>query len=254
MPVAERKIGTGIDPVRAARVDLAAAHRLANHFGFDSGIWNHFTLTVPGATSRFLVKAHGLLMSEISASNLIVVDAAGTVVEGEGIVETSAFCIHSKIHELHPNAHCVLHAHPPYCTWLADLKDGRVEMVDQVSLRFYDRVAYDEDYGGLAFDLAEGERIARTMGDKPILISRSHGVTVTGASVSLAFDDLYYLEQACARQFRIDASGREAEMVPKAVLERLDNGFDDEYRAEAAQLYFDALKRMLDSALPGYDA
>jgi ribulose-5-phosphate 4-epimerase/fuculose-1-phosphate aldolase len=253
MAVAARKIGTGADPVREARVDLAAAHRLARHFGYDSGIFNHFTLTVPGATGRFLVKAHGLLMSEISASNLIVVDSEGAVVEGEGIVEASAFCIHSKIHELHPSAHCVLHAHPPYCTWLADVKGGVVEMVDQDSVRFYDRIAYDEDYGGVAFDLDEGERIARTMGDKPILISRSHGVTVTGASVSQAFDDLFYLEQACARQFRVYASGREAEMIPQAVLESLGDGYDDNYRAEAARLYFDALKRMLDSEMPGYD-
>ena len=86
MSVAERKIGAGIDPVQEARVDLAAAHRLASHFGFDSGIFNHFTLTVPGTTGRFLVKAHGLLMSEISASNLIVVDGSGAVVEGEGLV------------------------------------------------------------------------------------------------------------------------------------------------------------------------
>jgi len=253
MSVAARKIGTGTDPVRAARVDLAAAHRLASHFGFDSGIFNHFTLTVPGAPGRFLVKAHGLLMNEITASNLIVVDSEGAVVEGEGIVETTAFCIHSKIHELHPEAKCVLHAHPPYCTWLADLKDGHLEMVDQDSLRFYDRVAYDEDYGGLALDLAEGERIARTMGEKPILISRSHGVTVTAATVSRAFDELYYLEGACARQFRVYASGREAEMIPQAVLDRLDNGYGDEYRAEAAHLYFAALKRMLDRLMPGYD-
>ena len=48
------------DSMHQARVDLAAAHRLAYRFGFDDGIHNHFTLMVPGATDRFLVKAHGL--------------------------------------------------------------------------------------------------------------------------------------------------------------------------------------------------
>ncbi len=67
------------------------------------------------------------------------------------------------------------------------------------------------------------------------------------------FDELYYLEGACARQFRVNASGREAEMIPQAVLDRLDNGYGDEYRAEAAHLYFEALKRMLDDVMPGYD-
>ena len=50
------------DSMRQARVDLAAVHRLAHRFGFDGGIHNHFTLMVPDATDRFLVKAHGLLI------------------------------------------------------------------------------------------------------------------------------------------------------------------------------------------------
>ena len=157
------KLDTGRDPARQARIDLAAAYQLANIFGYDDGIWNHFTLTIPGSSDRFLVKPHGLLMSEITASNLIVVDHDGSVVEGDGYVETTAFCIHSKIHELLPDAACVLHAHPPYCNWLADSDGKRVEMFDQDSLRFFNRVAYDDDYQGFASDAAEGERMARAL-------------------------------------------------------------------------------------------
>ena len=44
------------------------------------------------------MKPHGLLMSEITASNLIVVDCDGDTVRGEGEVETTALHIHAAIH------------------------------------------------------------------------------------------------------------------------------------------------------------
>lgn len=246
------KLETGPDPMREARVDLAAAYRLAARFGYDDGIWNHFTLTVPGAPDRFLVKAHGLLMSEVSASNLIVVDAEGAVIEGEGYVERTAFCIHSKIHELVPAANCVIHAHPPHCSWLADIEDGRIEMIDQDSMGFLDRVAYDDDYQGIALDTAEGERMARAFDGKPILLSRNHGLTTVGETVADAFNDLHYMERVCAKQYRVAVSGRKPAMIPQAVLDRRDNRDVGGYRAEAAKLLFDALKRQLDREQPDY--
>ncbi|MEX2650244.1 MAG: class II aldolase/adducin family protein [Alphaproteobacteria bacterium] len=242
------------DPVRQARIDLAAAYRLANRFGYDDGIWNHFTLAVPGAPDRFLVKRHGLLMSEVTASNLIVVGADGQVVEGDGIVERTAFCIHSRIHALVADATCVLHVHPPYCAWLANVAGGRLAIIHQDSMRFHERIAYDDDYDGFADDPAEGERMARAFGDKPILLSRNHGVTVTARSVAEAFYDLHYLEIACARQHLVAASGRTAALVPTKVLDRLRNAFRGDASAESARLTFDALKRQLDREAPGYDA
>ena len=54
-------VSSAENPVREARIDLAAAHRLAARLGFDDGIWNHFSLKVLGRPEHFLVKAHGLL-------------------------------------------------------------------------------------------------------------------------------------------------------------------------------------------------
>ena len=53
-----------------ARVDLAAAHRLAFIQGFSEGIFNHLTFVVPGSTRPLLpdpvrhalVRSHGLLL------------------------------------------------------------------------------------------------------------------------------------------------------------------------------------------------
>lgn len=231
------------DSIYQARVDLAAAHRLAYRFDFDDGIHNHFTLMVPGTTDRFLVKAHGLLMSEITANNLIVVDTQGNVVEGSGTIERSAFCIHAAVHVRHPSAICVLHAHPPYSTWLADVEDGRLCMTNQDILRFHERVAYDDGYQGA--DNEVGEQFASAIGNKSVLVSRNHGVTVAGATVAEAFYDLYYLELACKRQYFLATSGCKASVVPEDVSTRTRQLIDSEF-ATSAVLYFDALKRELD--------
>ena len=230
---------------RRARVDLAAVHRIAHRFGFDDGIWNHFTLMVPGTTDRFLVKAHGLLMNEITASNLIVADTEGKVLEGEGHIERSAFCIHSRIHRDHPRARCILHAHPPYATWLSDVAEGRLMMTNQDNLRFYGQVAYDDDYLGPAFETSEGERMTRAFAGKPVLLSRNHGLTVAADSVAEAFYDLYYMELACKRQYLLVGSGAPPSVVSDNVAANARAALAVEH-VESAVLFFDALKRQLD--------
>jgi len=44
----------------------------------------------------------------------------------------------------------------------------------QTALKFYERLAVDEDYQGLALDYAEGERIARAAGDADVLMLKNH--------------------------------------------------------------------------------
>src|SRR3954447_12012753 len=84
---------------RQARIDLAAALRLAVHNGFHEGIDNHFTLTTPGEPSHFLLNPYGLHWSEVRASDLLEVDLEGAVVDGEGMADRTAVCIHGPIHK-----------------------------------------------------------------------------------------------------------------------------------------------------------
>ena len=78
------------------RIDLAAAYRLAERFGLNEGISNHFTARVPGERDQFLVIPHGLYWSEVRASDLLVVGEDGRILEGDGEVEPSALFIHSR--------------------------------------------------------------------------------------------------------------------------------------------------------------
>src|ERR1700759_5694733 len=88
------------DAIEQARIDLAAAHRLAVLHELEEGIDNHFTVNVPGRSDRWLILPFGLHWSEAKASDMIVFDESGRTVEGNGVVELSAQCIHAPIHRI----------------------------------------------------------------------------------------------------------------------------------------------------------
>jgi len=240
------------ETLRQARVDLAAALRLAARFGFNEGVCNHFSFAVPGLRDRYLLNPHGVHWSAMRASDILLVDGEGRTLEGETEAELTAFTIHGRVHARHPNAYCVMHTHMPYATALTCVEGGALEPIHQNSLRFYGDVAYDWAYNGLAEDPAEGERIAEALGDKRVLFMGNHGVLVVGPTVAKAFDDLYYLEQACRIQVLAMSTGRPLKRVTDNVAANTKAEF--EAGGAYAEPHFDALKRLLDAEDPGYAA
>jgi ribulose-5-phosphate 4-epimerase/fuculose-1-phosphate aldolase len=240
----------GRGDVAAAREDLAAALRLAARFNLHEGICNHFSFMVPGTSDRFLINPYGVHWSRMTPGDLVEVDVNGKVIEGRGEVEATAFSIHLAVHMASPRARCVLHTHMPYATALTCLEDGRIEPIHQNALRFMGRIAYDDDYQGLAIDLTEGDRIARAMGGADIGLLAHHGVIVAGETVGRAFDDLYYLERAAEVQVLAYSTGRPLRRVPDAVVSRTAQQFAGE--AHQAEKHFAALKRVLDAECPDW--
>jgi ribulose-5-phosphate 4-epimerase/fuculose-1-phosphate aldolase len=240
------------DPVVQARIDLAAALRWAARHQLNEGIDNHFSMVVPGREDCFLINPHGLHWSEITPADLVMTDATGKIIEGRHPVEATAFYIHGRVHLGNPRAKVVLHTHMPYATALTTLAGGRIEMCTQNAFRYYDRIAYDEKYNGLALDDEEGDRLCRAMGDKEILLLRNHGVIVAGDSVATAYEDLYFLERTALVQVLAMQTGRPLEIVPTQIVARTARQIAEGGR-EQAILHFEALKRMLSRDEPSWD-
>ena len=198
---------------------------------------------VPGTSDRFLVIPYGLLWSEVTASNLLLIDEEGNVLEGEGEPDATAFFIHKALHKAGHVA--VLHTHMPKSTALCCTKDFKLHMCHQNCLRFFDRIAYDPQFNGLVTDDSEGSRIAAAMeGNKGIYMHAHHGVIVAGESISSAFDDLYYLERAAEVQILAMSTGKELAIVDDETALGFRSQFDDA-GASWAKAHFDALKRGL---------
>jgi len=229
---------------RVGRVELAAAFRMAARLGMHEGICNHFSLALTDDGGEFLVNPHGYRFGELRARDLLRVDAGGQVLSGSCDVEPSALFIHGRMHLARPDCRCILHSHMPYATALTSLEGGRLEPINQNALRFTGQIAYDDEYGGLALDAGEGDRIAAALADKRILFMANHGVVAVGPSVAAAFDDLYYLERACQNQVLAMATGRPLKRVPEDQIRRTIAEFES-YENQA-ELHFAAMKRMLD--------
>jgi ribulose-5-phosphate 4-epimerase/fuculose-1-phosphate aldolase len=252
-----KSIQSSPDAERNARVELAACYRLAERFGLNEGIDNHMTLLLPGHKDRFLLAPFGMHWSEVKASDFMVVDFSGRVLSGQGAVEDTALYIHQPVHRLSPQGECVLHTHMPYATALCMLENPRLEMAVQTAVGFYDDVAYDSSYNGLAHDVTEGERMARALGEKSVLMLANHGVLVVGKTVPQAFERLYFLERAAQAQVLALSTGRPLRLISEAVIKKTVAQFNDSASVggrNRSELHFEALKRMLDRGASDYSS
>ena len=241
------------DPVTQAKIHLAAAHRLAVMHELEEGIDNHFTVTVPGHDDRYLILPFGLHWSEARASDMIVFDEAGATLEGEGVVELSAQCIHAPIHRI-TGRRVVLHTHQTWAVALNMLEDNRLLPASQTAAFFHGTIAYDDHYAGTADTLEEGERLAGLVGDKDIVFMKNHGVLVTGDTVAQAYRRLYKLERVCRAQVLALGTGRPLSVLSDEIVARVQSPAPDDRhsRAERERLYFEAMMRVLDRENPGY--
>lgn len=252
-PLKTARAADATDAVWQAKVHLAAALRLAVRDDLEEGIDNHFTMTVPGYEDRYLVLPFGLHWSEAKASDMIVFNEQGETLEGEGVVELSAQCIHAPIHRI-TGARVVLHTHQTWAVALNMLKNNRLLPASQTAAFFHGHVAYDDHYQGTADFVAEGERLARVIGDKHVLFMKNHGVLVVGNSVAQAYRRLYKLERVCRAQVLAMSTGQALEILPDHVVAEVQSPpRDDRHsRTERERLYFEAMMRVLDREAPGY--
>ena len=242
----------GIDDavVTQGRVDLAVALRWAARLGLNEGVCNHFSFEL--AEDRYLINPQGMHWSEVTPGDMLLIDGAGSVLEGIHSLEPTAFFIHSHIHKANPHARCVLHTHMPFATALTLIAGGRLEWCNQNALRYWGRVGYDDVYNGVALEDAEGARIAAKLQSKDVLFMASHGVTVVGSSIAWAFDDLYYLERACMHQVLAvqGAGGKPLRRIPDDMCERVGKQIAGE--RQQSDLFFASIKRMLEREDPGW--
>ena len=183
----------------AERVDLAAAFRWTARMEMHESVANHFSLAVSEDGASFLMNPNMMHFSRIRASDLLLIDAndPATMARPDA-PDPTAWGLHGAVHRLCPHARCAMHVHPVYATVLASLADSTLPPIDQRTAAFYNRVAVDGEYGGLAFE-AEAERCCANLADpaKTVLVMANHGIMVIGQDVAETFNRLYYFERAC---------------------------------------------------------
>ena len=189
------------------RVELAAAYRLVEYFGWTELIYGHLTAHVPGGEPHFLINPYGLNYDEVTASNLVKIDMDGNIVEdSEYNVNEAGFVIHSAIHMRSTEENrVVMHTHTRAGMAVAALEEGLLQVSMNATSLFND-IAY-HDYEGPSLYLDERERLVGSLGNKHAMILRNHGLMTVGKTVAAAFQRLYRLERACQIQIDAGAAG-----------------------------------------------
>jgi len=184
---------------------LAAAFRLFSKFGFDEGAAGHITARDPEFADTFWVNPFGVHFSQVNVSNLIRCDQHGDVVEGDYPVNAAAFAIHSRVHHTRPDAVAAAHSHSTYGRAWSTL--GRLlDPLTQDACAFYqDHAIYDE-FGGVAVELDEGQRIANALGPYKAAILQSHGLLTVGKTVDEAAWWFITMERSCQVQLLAEAA------------------------------------------------
>jgi ribulose-5-phosphate 4-epimerase/fuculose-1-phosphate aldolase len=233
------------------RRDLAAAFRWAARLGFHEAVANHFSAAISPDGSSFLLNPVGKHFSRMTASELLALEAGEVGNKPHPLADRTAWFLHAHIHHAVPRARCILHTHMPYTTTLACLADFEFLMLDQNACRFYERIAYDRSYAGMALDDTEGQRVASLLGDSnSVVFLGNHGVLVIGQTVAEAFDELYYLEKAAQLQVLALSTGRPLSLIS----DQIASVAAVQWRSysDAAALHLAELRAILDAEGSNY--
>ena len=234
---------------RAARLQLAACYRVFAMLGWTEMIYNHITVRLPdsvtGGEKQFLINPFGLHYSEVTAGNLVKIDLPGRVLDGSSYpVNPAGFTVHAAIHDGLPGAHCVMHTHTTNGLAVA-CTEGGLAQNNFYSAQLHDMVAY-HDFEGITIHADEAPRLLASLGTKPLMILRNHGLLAAAATLPLAFVHLWTLQRACDIQVAQAGLGR-AIAIPEAVARKTTHdSFQFDQRFGAGQDVFDEMTRLME--------
>lgn len=234
------------------RVDLAASFRWTARLNMHEGVSNHFSLSVNDDGTKFLMNPNQLHFSLITASNMLLLDASDpATMDRPDAPDPTAWGLHGALHRMCPHARCAMHVHSIHATVLACMKDPVLPPLDQNCALFFDRIAYDTEYGGLALD-EEAARACEALKDpsKQVLVMGNHGIMVIGSSVAETFNRMYYFERACEIYVKALWTGRELAVISDDLAAQVAQEGDE--FGIVADRHLDSIKALLDRSEPDY--
>jgi len=243
------QVPAGMSPEEwQGRLELAACYRIFDSLGWSEVIFNHISLRVqePDGVPSYLINPYGLLYSEVTAHNLVKIDVNGAKrAPSPYTVNQAGFVIHSAVHAARADAHCVVHTHTDSGMAVACKEEG-LRHDNFYSAGLIGQIAY-HDFEGITTDMDEQTRIVASLGDKPYLILRNHGLLAIGKHVPEALMRYWVLQRSCDIQARADAMQGNNQRVPEEVQRRIPEQSRPMHvgSTRRGQMFFDALVRQL---------
>ena len=195
---------------------LAAACRAFALQGFDYGFAGHLTVRDPEHPELYWTNPMCVHFANVKVSNLILVDHAGKVVEGEYAVNRAGFVLHAAVHEAHPEIMAMCHAHTLYGTAYAALGRPLAPITQDAAAFFEDHAVIRSEAGQVAVEERAGLSVADHFKGVKAVIHQNHGLfTCSQHGIESAAFWFIALERCCHQQLLVDASGHAPVLVPE---------------------------------------
>jgi ribulose-5-phosphate 4-epimerase/fuculose-1-phosphate aldolase len=237
------RIMKGIGRSLSPQQRLACLLRITASEGWSENLGGHITIVREGSDD-FYVNPWGIWWEEVTASDVLLVDADGMVLDGPWEV-TPAINIHTEIHRRRPDAKVLVHNHPYYATLLGIIGEAP-RLLHQNFVAFAGDIAVVDEYEGSVNTVEEGDAFACHVGDASAVLLRNHGAVIIAPTVEEAAWKSALFERMCHMTYDTIVSGRPGrEVAPeqwdalKAILHR-----------NCPQAYWDGACRRLLAAEP----
>ena len=188
---------------------MAGAFRIFARNGYTEGMAGHISVRDPENIHTFWTNPLGRPWALMRASDMVLVDYDGKAVGGNMSRPSNAagFLIHSALHKARPDVNAACHAHSVYGKAWSTF-GRRLEMINQDACMFYgDSQAVYEDFGGVVFDEAEGQRLAASLGAHgKVMTLTNHGLLTVGETVDEAAYLFTIMEKSCQIQLLAEAA------------------------------------------------
>ena len=156
------------------------------------GLFGHISAYDPSTQRVYLSPGMGAEKSTAAAGDMMVSDLDGKILEG-GERLAAEWPIHTVLHGSRSDALAVAHLHAPYSTLFSISERPFRPVTLQGSIFDGEIPLYTEPQ--LVRSIAQGQSLARVLGDRPALFMRGHGIVVVARDVeqmmfcSLALED-----------------------------------------------------------------
>jgi L-fuculose-phosphate aldolase len=216
--------------------EMALLCRILGRQGYQDKITGHITIAQGGGETLW-VSPVDRFWHEVRARDVIRIDDSGTVLEGGGKLNPTALS-HFALHRRRPDAHVVIHNHPPYGTiWSA--KCELPPLLDQSSANGGGKAALCSEYDGVLSSTDRFDRLALAYGDADMAILANHGTMVSGEDVPLALVRALSFEWRCRKAYEVSCTGSKGVELSEEVAKELGT-----YASEYGVVLFDAYGRI----------
>ena len=202
----------------------------------------HISARDPERPSHFWLLAYGVPFDQATVDDLVLVAPDGSVAEGDGEINRTAYHIHMPIHEARPEVVSVAHTHTGYGTpWSANLLPFRAISQEACSFVHTQSIFDGEELNVTDHDC--GRRIAEAIGATRLCMLRNHGPLTVGGSVAEAVGFFVMAERVAEVHVKAPQATAISDEAAKAMAEW----------AESPQVGWESFQYLIRTVVPDAD-